>query len=211
MATEVFINIKDLPELTEVANGDYLLIENATGTHIIDFKNFVIPSENTLLTTTVNQNISAVTQLFSDVSVMSSTLSGRVDDNTTNISTLSTRVNAFPLIYLGKSKITINSGNSEASNVLTPINEYISQLSVDDILVFPANDYASKHPVIVKEYDTSTGSVTLKGSFSKTVLISNNVSELSSLTISNLELSTAYIPAESNAIYNVFAIKTITV
>jgi hypothetical protein len=112
---------------------------------------------------------------------------------------------------LGKSKITINSGNSEASNVLTPINDYISQLSVDDILVFPANDYASKHPVIIKEYDTSTGSVTLKGSFSKTVLISNNVSELSSLTISNLELSTAYIPAESNAIYNVFAIKTITV
>ena len=28
MATDVFINVKDLPELSEVRNGDYIIVES---------------------------------------------------------------------------------------------------------------------------------------------------------------------------------------
>ena len=37
----VFINIKDLPEVQQVNNGDYLVIETQDGTSIIDFQNFM--------------------------------------------------------------------------------------------------------------------------------------------------------------------------
>lgn len=39
-------NIKDLPQLEEVINGDFLIIENEIGTHIINFEDFIIGPEN---------------------------------------------------------------------------------------------------------------------------------------------------------------------
>lgn len=210
MATEVFINIKDLPELSEVSNGDYILLENATGTHIIDFKNFILPSANTLITATVNQNISAITDLSTNVSGMSTTLLSSIDKNTTDINTLSTKITSTSLLYLGKTKISINVGSREASNVLSPINSYSSLITTDDIIIVPANEYASKFPVVVSNVDPTTSSVTIKGLFTRKSITSTSVLTLSSLLVSDLVLSETEISAEQVAIYNVFAIKAIT-
>ena len=39
-------NIKDLPQLEEVIEGNYLIIENEVGTNIIDFADFVVGPNN---------------------------------------------------------------------------------------------------------------------------------------------------------------------
>lgn len=141
---------------------------------------------------------------------MSTTLLSAIDKNTTDITSLSTKVNSTSLLYLGKTKISINVGNREASNVLTPINSYSSLITTDDIIVFPANEYASKFPVVVSNYDTTTSSVTLKGLFTRKTITSTSLLTLSSLLVSDLVLTDTDIPAEQIAIYNVFAIKPIT-
>jgi len=41
-------NIKELPELEEIVNGNYIIVENEEGTHILDFRNFVVGPENVL-------------------------------------------------------------------------------------------------------------------------------------------------------------------
>jgi hypothetical protein len=76
MATEVYINIKDLPELSEINNGDYILVETAEGTHTINFENFILPTENTLLTTTVEQNAITLRETTSAISVLATKVDG---------------------------------------------------------------------------------------------------------------------------------------
>jgi hypothetical protein len=82
MANEVFINIKDLPELTEINNGDYIVVETSTGTHILDFINLIIPPANSVLTNIVSDNTTAVINI-----------SSIVVDNSSRIDELSAHVN----------------------------------------------------------------------------------------------------------------------
>ena len=146
MATEIFINIKDLPEITEPKNGDFILVETSTGTHIIDFKNFIMPTVNTVITTTVEQNTTAILT------------------NTTNIATVSSSVTNLSSsmgtpLYLGKAQITIAVGNNQASGTVSPAPT--NTLVSGDITITPANAYACKYPVYVSNVDNS-GVVTIK-------------------------------------------------
>lgn len=45
--TVAYTNIKNLPHIYNIENGDYLIVETQQGTQIIDFKDFIIPLENT--------------------------------------------------------------------------------------------------------------------------------------------------------------------
>lgn len=146
MATEIFINIKDLPEITEPKNGDFILVETSTGTHIIDFKNFIIPTDKTVITTTVEQNTTAILT------------------NTTNIGTVSASVISLSSqigtpLYLGKTQITISSGNNQSSGTVSPAPT--KTLVSGDITITPANAYACSYPVYVSNVDSS-GIVTIK-------------------------------------------------
>ena len=48
MPHETKVNVKSLPEITQVSKGDYLIIEtDDSGTKIIDFENFVIDETHT--------------------------------------------------------------------------------------------------------------------------------------------------------------------
>jgi len=109
MANEIFINIKDLPELTEPANGEYLLLETSTGTHIIDFANFVIPTANTVITTTVEQNTTQILSLSVGYTAGDAALSASIENTNTKLETLSAStlelsatVGTLQNVYIGK-------------------------------------------------------------------------------------------------------------
>ena len=186
MATEVFINIKDLPEVTEISNGDYILLETSTGTHIIDFQNFIIPQSNTVLTTTVTENSNAVIVLSSSVNTninTINTLSG-------NLELLNINVDSISGAYVGKVKITIPAGGTYETGLLIPSNTDVKE---EDVIITPANAYAARFPAYVM--GVSNGAVKISAPFSKYTF----VPETSSIIMTPIN-------AEEEAIYNVVAI-----
>jgi len=63
MAQDIFINIADLPQASEITAGDYFIVENAAGTQIINFADIIIPVENTLITPLVETNTKNIESL----------------------------------------------------------------------------------------------------------------------------------------------------
>lgn len=206
MANEIFINIKDLPEITEPSNGEYLLIETSTGTHIIDFANFIIPTANTVITAAVEQNTTAILNLSTNYTLGDNNLSSAIDNTNTKIETVSTSVlelsstvSTFQNVYIGKTQITIPYGGSQGSNILSPLSASIN-LEASDIVITPANGYATKQSAYVTNIDN--GVVTIKGNFYKYY---TNISTLSTKTLVTFEEGLA----EEDAVYNLIAIKKV--
>lgn len=204
MANEIFINIKDLPEITEPSNGEYILIETSTGTHIIDFANFIIPTANTVITTTVEQNTTAILNLSTNYTLADSLLSASIDESNTKIETLSTstlelssKIETFQNVYIGKTQITIPYGGSQGSNILFPLSTNID-LVESDIIITPANGYATKQNAYVSNIDS--GVITIKSNFYKYY---SNITTLSTKTLVTFEEGLA----EEDAVYNLMAIK----
>jgi len=204
MANEIFINIKDLPEITEPNNGEYLLIETSTGTHIIDFANFIIPTANTVITTTVEQNSTAILNLSAGYIAADNSLSANIDENSLKIEALSTsvfdlsaKVNTLQDTYVAKTQIKIPLNAAQGSNILSPLSTSINLLP-SDIIITPANLYATKQSAYVTTIDN--GVITIKGGFYKYY---TNILALSAKTAITFEEGFA----EEEAIYNVIAIK----
>lgn len=235
MATDVYINIKDLPELTEINNGDYIIVETSTGTHIINFENFLLPTANTVISTTVNQNASSFTTSTSNLSTnindlitTTSLLSSSQTSANTTISSLSTSVTeisskldatsmnltglsaSYELFresaskiastYISKTQITIPAGSNQASDILTLKLGY--SYSIADIIITPANKYATKYIGYPVSLNSNTGLVTIAGVKNNPALTINFA--LSTASISSSEITIA----EEDAIYNVILIKT---
>ena len=143
MASEIFINIKDLPEITEPTNGEYLLIETSTGTHIIDFANFVIPTANTVITATVEQNTTAILTLSSDYTSADATLSANIDTANTNYQNLSTMFDEL--------SSTLDNSNTSISNLSSQIEEAFQNIdsltrSLEDV---PNQIYIGKAQITI--------------------------------------------------------------
>jgi hypothetical protein len=232
MATEVFINIKDLPEITEIANGQYIPVETNTGTHIIDFKNLLLPSDNTLITATVTQNINAITTLTNTVDTLSATTFSTIDNLsaslTTNFNNLSSTVGSITTNFsngvynfVTKALISIPINNSSSSNVVSPFNPTAATLSTNDFIVIPTNIYAAKYPVYVANYDQTNGNITITGVFSKNTISfnssnSNNLSNTDSISglsfnslIDCLKIEETVSAATEIATYAVIGIKNV--
>lgn len=86
----IYVNIKELPQLDEVQPGDLIIIETDTGTNTIDFSNFILPPENVTF-------YGEITQLQEDITTINSELSTATSNFTTSatnlISELDTAVN----------------------------------------------------------------------------------------------------------------------
>jgi hypothetical protein len=241
MASEVYINIKDLPELSQINNGDYIIVETSTGTHILNFENFLVPTTNTVITTTVNQNASAFVTSSTNLSTAINSISSFSTDISTNLNVLSTSFTTYQTsltgvsnLKIGKNQIIIRTGDYSASK---NINLAGTTYSTDNILITPANKYAALYPAYVDSFDFNTGLITIKGTFNNKIMVYNNgnvgitssaisTDSLSTYKVSNFtnslsvnntdlsnllntfSLSTVYIPAQEDAVYNVYVIKT---
>jgi hypothetical protein len=217
---DVYINTKDLPQSTEIKNGTYIFVETPNGTGLIDFENFILPSENTLITPTVSSNVDAILSLSAEVASNFEELSAAIDSATTTT-------------YVAKTTLTIPTGSRQASGIVLP--QPTKTLAITDIVVVPANAYASKFNAYATDVNVS-GVVTIAADFTRSTIVntgSYNVgitSPLSSETLSSfsatgllsglsasptdlstfltgLTLSSTSIPAEQDAIYNIIVIK----
>jgi hypothetical protein len=209
MATEVFINIKDLPELTQINIGDYIVVETSTGTHILNFENLILPVTNTAITNSVidinttlvnlssyvndsyNTTQTLATNVASQITEITNNLTDTSNSSNTNLQLLSSYTYNLPKIYVGKTQVTIGQSGKIGNNVLFPAYEG-SDLDASDIIVTPANLYAARFPAYVD--DLTDGVVRLKGSYTAYSISGTTVVQVDSV-------------AAETAIYNVVAIK----
>jgi hypothetical protein len=186
MAKDIFINITDLQSVTEVADGDYIIVETPAGTRLIDFKDFIVPNKNILLSSTVSDNTTAIisnkSELDASIAIINTTLdqiSGNSFSQTrstllfteTVSSTLDTKINTLSSkIYVSKNQVTIPTNNS--SKDFTIIPTYTLELKSQDLSITPANQYAALNSAYVSNISynstNNTNTITITAPFSGT-------------------------------------------
>jgi len=60
----LYVNIKELPSINDINNGDFLIVETPDGTNIIDYQDFFITLQNTTFESTI-VNLQTDTQTLS--------------------------------------------------------------------------------------------------------------------------------------------------
>lgn len=60
----LYVNIKELPSINDINNGDFLIVETPDGTSIIDYQDFFITLQNTTFESTID-NLQTDTQTLS--------------------------------------------------------------------------------------------------------------------------------------------------
>jgi hypothetical protein len=131
--TSTYLNIKDLPELTNVITGDFLIVETPAATSILDFKNFIITLDNTTFGSVISGQSSDIQTLSSTVSTNYNTLSSSIDTLNTFIDTLCS--------------YTYTSIDNLSSSFTTSINQLSSdinnQLTSNAFVTFNIPDYTN--------------------------------------------------------------------
>jgi hypothetical protein len=132
-------NVKELPELEEIVDGNYLIVENNQGTYILNFQNFVVGPENVSF-------YSAFTSLCSKQVSMSATVDSKFQTLSTNVlSAVNTKISELTANYpryfeVYPNTITVSSGNKSAR---TDFNSELGNIRVSDINVIPTNSGAA--------------------------------------------------------------------
>jgi len=83
----IYVNIKELPQLDEMQPGDLLVVETDTGTNVIDYTNFILPPENVTF-------YGEITQLQDDVDTINDTLSSATVNFAVSAASLITELDA---------------------------------------------------------------------------------------------------------------------
>ena len=153
----VFINIKDLPEVQQVNNGDYLVIETQDGTSIIDFQNFIIGNDNNGLTVAVQDNANNIIGVSAATDAALQSLSSNI-------------LNTFSRVYYGKAQVVITNG-TEGIAILSPRpSAEVGEILPEDVIIVPANEDAIKYygyATLVENSEDNRGVVHVTGRFKK--------------------------------------------
>lgn len=181
----VFTNITDLDEIDEIQDGDYLIVETADGTRIINFQNFLIPITNTTFEQTIEDIQTDIDSLSADYVETKSgyltvgyTLSGGLSGVQ-----FTGNANVLPLNWIHANTIDDNftnghstlNGVTSASNV---INLNTGSYKVDFNATFD-------NPTFVDLYDTTGSRVLLTSNYSSTPVLNGviSLSQRSQLTL----------------------------
>jgi hypothetical protein len=124
-----------------------------TFTHIVDFKNFVLPEANTLVSSRLSI---AENEIASFKTTFNTSYDRIITENTSinaNFVSLSSRVANSSLEYYGKCSITIEQNNTQSTGLLSPslTPKQLSNLTTEDIIIFPRNAYAAKFEQIYQK------------------------------------------------------------
>lgn len=195
MPTNTYINVKDLPEIKDVLNGDFLLVETNNGTNIINFENFIIPEENTVISIIARDNETAILNLSAETAI-------QFADVNTSISNLNASI-------VAKAQLIIPPGANQISGplIVEPASTLPQTLlSTRDIIIVPASPYAASNPCYVQGVD-QFGIVTIAGPFltySLNVSTTTSIS-ISSNTTSNVATVSSNVPANVSVLKETFA------
>jgi hypothetical protein len=142
---KAYVNIKNLPETLQVTDGDFLLVEREDGTYILDYANFLLETEKTVITTLVYANQTDIETLSSSVNEQILALSAQIDANTTKV-------------YIGKATVTIDNGTSNSAFLSPRPSSDVPDITPDDFIVTPANSVAGRFGGYISEVvDSSDG------------------------------------------------------
>jgi hypothetical protein len=136
-----YLNIKELPEITDIISGDFLIVETPTATSILDYDNFIITLDNTTFGDTIVSNTTNIAAVSSSVASLNTTLTSQISSLsssfTSQISSLSAstaRSNTFVTFSLPNynsstspvilqqsnvSNVTLNTGTSAITVLFT--------------------------------------------------------------------------------------------
>ncbi len=120
MADPNVVNIKTLPRVEEIVNGNLLIVENEQGTNTIDFVNFVVGPNNVSFYTQITNLSSQIVSLSSSTTTLINNLSTTTNQQLTaldaRITSLSTTVsNAVSSVFYATSAIFIAYGTTDSS------------------------------------------------------------------------------------------------
>lgn len=135
------INVKDLPRLEEIIEGNFIIVENEFGSNILDFKDFVIGPDNASF-------YNSITLLSAYTVSLSSTADAKFVTSTAYVSSLSAidaRVTSLTANYpryfeVYPNQITVNAGTIGGS---TDFNSELSNIAINDINIVPTNSHAA--------------------------------------------------------------------
>lgn len=114
-----YVNIMELPQISDIESGDFLVVETPSGTSIINFENFLISPSNITFSEVITTNTSNIAVLSAEIDNVNTTLNAQ-------FSSLS-------------AELTQEQAAFEAS-VNTTLNT-ISSLKVDTYAVFALTGY----------------------------------------------------------------------
>ena len=136
----VIYNVRELPEVFSVADGDLLLIETENGTNILDFENFVIGIDNTTFGSTLSTNTTDIAALSSSFDTLSSALNNSVDALSSSVITSNTKA-LFTLSAWDEYGVRVhqstNIASAEIDEGIIRFN-FISNFLTEDYLVLPS-------------------------------------------------------------------------
>lgn len=138
MADPNIVNIKGLPRVEEIVDGNFLIVENERGTNTLDFVNFVIGPNNTSFYSQITNLSSALVSLSASctslVLDLSSSTNAQILAVNTRITSLSSTVtNTISGMYYqtGNVDVPVGSQTSSLITIIKPTSLLI--LDADDI------------------------------------------------------------------------------
>lgn len=146
------LNVRDLPQAQEVVPGDFIILEDKTGTKIIDFRDFVIGPRNTSFYNALVTNINTVStfgiRLSGALQDSGATLLRGVRSEFNSLTARFGRIN--PLWYIARDIIGIPAGSKTGSKLLfvpqSVLNVEPTDINVAQTPNINANPYVN--PVI---------------------------------------------------------------
>jgi hypothetical protein len=132
-------SVKDLPQLEEIVDGNYLIVENQVGTNIIDFADFVIGPNNASFYSQITTLSSKQTSMSATVDTKFQTLTSSVLSATnTKIAALTANYPRYFVVY--PNTLTVINGLRAGQ---AQFNSELASIVVSDITVVPTNNAAA--------------------------------------------------------------------
>jgi len=159
-----YLNIKELPEINDVINGDFMIIETSSGTSIIDYQNFLVTLDNTTFGDLIAQNTTNITALSTSFNTLSSELTADI----VSLSATTARTNTFVVFSLLNYNLTTSPVILKSSNISSvTLNTATSAITINYITNFSDANYCittgvtnGNSPVIVHNTATTTNLAT---------------------------------------------------
>lgn len=132
-------NVKELPQLEEIIEGDFIIVENDLGTHILDFKDFVVGPNNTSFYNTIVSLCSRSISMSATVDAKNQALSSNIITQVnTKINSLTANYPRYYVVY--PETLTVVNGLRYAN---VNFNSELASIVPADVNVIPTNDIAS--------------------------------------------------------------------
>ena len=179
-----YMNIKELPEITDIISGDFLIVETPTATSILDYDNFVITLDNTTFGDTIINNTTNIAAVSSDVIDLENTL-------TANVASLSSQ--------------DLNT-NSRVSNLSSQVSILSSQVTETNLQVLALSSQTNLQILALSSQTTSLSTSTARNNTFVTFSLPNYNSTNSPVILQQSNVSSVTLNTTASAV--VVAFKT---